>query len=271
MQLTVAHAGAVRLAHAASCPAHAALQREGALRDAQMELSRRTPCMAASTPGTQRGGAELREHLMSSRITVALVLAALPVAFPARAQATSTGGTSYTGSPRGGTAAQAPASPRAPAPTVTGTTPATTSAPAGPIPVTPAATVGPDGLAIAPAGAPVAVTQLIAAGNQITSLPYRFGGGHQDFQDTAYDCSGSVSFALHGAGLLDAILDSMGLARWGEAGPGTWITVYANKSHTYLLVAGLRFDTSGQRQAGTRWQAAPRSAHGFKVRHPAGL
>ena len=110
----------------------------------------------------------------------------------------------------------------------------------------------------------------MAAGNVIATLPYRYGGGHRSFQDTAYDCSGSVSYALHGAGLLDATLDSTGLARWGEAGPGAWITVYANATHTYLVVAGLRFDTSGARGR-SRWQAAPRSARGFRVRHPAGL
>jgi peptidoglycan hydrolase-like protein with peptidoglycan-binding domain len=135
----------------------------------------------------------------------------------------------------------------------------------------PQATVGPDGLAVAPAGAPAQVAALIAAGNQIASLPYKYGGGHQDFADTAYDCSGSVSYALHGAQLLDTTLDSTGLARWGVAGAGRWITVYANKTHTYLVVAGLRFDTSGQKAAGTRWQAAPRSSRGFRVRHPAGL
>ncbi|HWH96663.1 MAG TPA: hypothetical protein VNT03_22570 [Baekduia sp.] len=147
-------------------------------------------------------------------------------------------------------------------PTATTTTPAATTTPA---------TVGPDGLAIAPAGAPVQVTSLIAAGNQIAALPYRYGGGHRDFVDTAYDCSGSVSYALHGAQLLDATLDSTGLSRWGQRGPGKWITVYANKTHTYLMVAGLRFDTSGQKAAGTRWQAAPRDSRGFKVRHPPGL
>jgi hypothetical protein len=129
----------------------------------------------------------------------------------------------------------------------------------------------PSGQAIAPDDAPPEVKAVIDAGNRIATLPYRYGGGHKDFADTAYDCSGSVSFALHGAGLLDATLDSTGLSRWGDAGPGTWITVYANKTHTYLIVAGLRFDTSGQKTAGTRWQAAVRSARGFRVRHPAGL
>jgi cell wall-associated NlpC family hydrolase len=206
---------------------------------------------------------------MTRRTTVAFVLAALLVVLPARAEAqTTTGGTSYKSSPRGSTAAQAQAPQGVPAPTATA--PASTTVP--PVAaVTPAATVGPDGLAIAPAGAPPQVAALIAAGNQIAKLPYKYGGGHGDFVDTAYDCSGSVSFALHAAGVLDATLDSSGLARWGVSGPGTWLSVYANKTHTYLIVAGLRFDTSGQRAAGTRWQAAPRSARGFKVRHVAGL
>jgi hypothetical protein len=192
---------------------------------------------------------------MSRRSSAALVLAAVLVVLPARAQAASpTGGTAYTGktSPPGGTAAQAQASPEAPVPTAT-------------------ATVGADGLAVAPAGAPPQVADLIAAGNRIATLPYKYGGGHGAFDDTAYDCSGSVSYALHGAALLDTTLDSTGLTRWGLAGAGRWISVYANKTHTYLVVAGLRFDTSGQKAAGTRWQAAPRSSRGFKVRHPSGL
>jgi hypothetical protein len=207
------------------------------------------------------------------------MLAALFVVLPARAQAASpTGGTTYTStsSPRGGTAAQAQASQGAPVPTATSTAPASTTTPAATAPVdpavpTPAATVGADGLAVAPAGAPPQIVALIAAGNQIAPLPYKYGGGHQDFVDTAYDCSGSVSYALHGAQLLETTLDSTGLTRWGRVGAGRWITVYANKTHTYLIVAGLRFDTSGQKAAGTRWQAAPRSSRGFKVRHPAGL
>ncbi|WP_445151919.1 peptidoglycan endopeptidase [Baekduia sp. Peel2402] len=134
----------------------------------------------------------------------------------------------------------------------------------------PTATVDPaSGLAVAPAGAPAEVVALIAAGNVIASTPYKYGGGHGDFEDTAYDCSGSVSYALHGAGLLDETLDSTALSKWGLAGAGAWITIYANKTHTYLIVAGLRFDTSGAKKAGSRWQAAPRSSKGFKVRHPA--
>jgi cell wall-associated NlpC family hydrolase len=209
---------------------------------------------------------------MSRRTAVAFVLAALLVVLPARAEAASasasasanpTGGTSYTSSPTGGTAGKAQASQQAPVPTAS--TPANTTVP------TPPATVGTDGLAVAPAGAPPQVVALIAAGNAIATMPYKYGGGHGSFDDKAYDCSGSVSYALHGAGLLDATLDSTGLSRWGLTGAGTWITVYANKTHTYLVVAGLRFDTSGQKAAGTRWQAATRSNKGFKVRHPLGL
>jgi len=149
----------------------------------------------------------------------------------------------------------------------------------GPSPVTtPAlgpgeeATIGSDGLAIAPADAPAVVQDIIAAGNRIAMLPYRFGGGHGRFTDTAYDCSGSVSFALHGGDLLNAPLDSTGLESWGVAGPGQWVTVYANAGHAYMVVAGLRFDTSGaSAHHGDRWQTAMRSGKGYIVRHPAGL
>jgi hypothetical protein len=133
------------------------------------------------------------------------------------------------------------------------------------------ATINADGTATPPAGAPQVIVDLFSAANRIATLPYRYGGGHKSFDDTAYDCSGSVSYALHGAGLLDYTLDSTGLESWGAAGPGTWVTIYANADHTFLTVAGVRFDTSGQRSAGTRWQPAERSTAGFVVRHPAGL
>jgi hypothetical protein len=132
--------------------------------------------------------------------------------------------------------------------------------------------VGPDGLAVAPAGAPPWVVAAIAAGNRIARTPYRWGGGHGPWEDDAYDCSGSVSYALHGAGLLEAPLDSTGLMTWAEPGPGRWISVYANEAHAFAVIAGLRFDTSGRRRAGTRWQpAATRSSAAFTARHPAGL
>jgi hypothetical protein len=133
------------------------------------------------------------------------------------------------------------------------------------------ATINADGTATPPAGAPQVIVDLFTAANNIATLPYRYGGGHKSFTDTAYDCSGSVSYALHGAGLLDYTMDSTMLESYGDAGPGQWITIYANADHTFLTVAGVRFDTSGQTAAGTRWQPAERSTKGFVVRHPRGL
>jgi len=147
--------------------------------------------------------------------------------------------------------------------------PATVAAPA--VNNGPQATVGPDGLAVAPAGAPPQVQQIIAAGNQIASKPYKYGGGHGKWDDTGYDCSGSVSFALHGAGLLDEAMPSGSFVNWGDPGPGQWVTIYANGGHIYMVVAGLRFDTSGRSNHNTRWQAEQRSGAGYTVRHPPGL
>jgi len=133
------------------------------------------------------------------------------------------------------------------------------------------ATVGKDGLAIAPASAPPAVQAVIAAGNRIATMPYLYGGGHGKWEDRGYDCSGSVSYALHGAGLLNASMPSGGFMNWAAPGPGQWITIYAHGGHMYMVVAGLRFDTSGRSGAGTRWQADMRPTRGYSVRHPAGL
>jgi peptidoglycan hydrolase-like protein with peptidoglycan-binding domain len=147
------------------------------------------------------------------------------------------------------------------------------ASPSGSTPTTPGATakVGSDGLAVAPAGAPDVVKRIIAAGNQIATKPYRFGGGHGSWNDTGYDCSGSVSYALHGAGLLASSMPSGGFMSWGDAGAGRWVTIYANAGHMYMVVAGLRFDTSGRSTAGTRWQVDMRSSAGYAVRHPPGL
>jgi hypothetical protein len=147
-----------------------------------------------------------------------------------------------------------------------GTEPYDTTAPA-----TEKATIGPDGLAIAPASAPQQVKDIIAAGNEIHAMPYKYGGGHGKWKDSGYDCSGSMSYAFHGAGMLDEALDSTGFMRWGEAGKGTWVTTYANSGHSYMVVAGLRFDTSGRADAGSRWHTDMRSAKGYTVRHPEGL
>jgi hypothetical protein len=135
----------------------------------------------------------------------------------------------------------------------------------------PEATIGPDDLAVAPAGAPPQVVQIIAAANEIAGKPYRYGGGHGKWDDTGYDCSGSVSYALHGAGLLDEAMPSGSFTSWGEAGEGQWVTIYANGGHMYMTVAGLRFDTSARRSVGGRWTEESRSGSGYTVRHPEGL
>jgi cell wall-associated NlpC family hydrolase len=125
--------------------------------------------------------------------------------------------------------------------------------------------------AIAPAGAPQSVIDAIAAANRITTKPYRYGGGHRRFNDSGYDCSGSVSFALRGAGILSRPLDSRAFMRWGAAGAGNWITVYTNPGHAYVVIAGLRFDTSGRGEKGPRWRREARSARGYRMRHFEGL
>lgn len=135
------------------------------------------------------------------------------------------------------------------------------------------ATISEDGrTAIAPVGAPLEVQSAIWAANKITSKPYIYGGGHANFKIAkGYDCSSTVSFALHGADVLESPLDSSSFMSWGEAGPGDWMTVYTNPGHAYAIIAGLRLDTSGPGEKGPRWRKAKRSNSGFKVRHPAGF
>jgi peptidoglycan hydrolase-like protein with peptidoglycan-binding domain len=136
------------------------------------------------------------------------------------------------------------------------------------------ATIGPDGrTAIAPDSAPQQVKNVIAAANAITTKPYKYGGGHGRWEDTGYDCSGAVSYALHGGGLISTQMDSSGLESWGAKGAGQWITVYANSGHAYALIAGLRFDTSGgaHGESGPRWRTTTRPTSGYVVRHPTGL
>jgi cell wall-associated NlpC family hydrolase len=127
------------------------------------------------------------------------------------------------------------------------------------------------GMAVAPENAPDVVKRVIMAANEIAKFPYKWGGGHGAWRDDGYDCSGSVSFALAGAGLLDSPLTSSGFLDYGASGEGRWITIYTNPGHVFMVVAGLRFDTSGQGRAGTRWQEAPRTIDGFAVRHIPGL
>jgi peptidoglycan hydrolase-like protein with peptidoglycan-binding domain len=139
-------------------------------------------------------------------------------------------------------------------------------------PATEEAYIDDSGLAVAPASAPEAVKAIIAAGNEIATAPYKYGGGHtRRWRDSGYDCSGSMSYALHGAGLLDTPLDSTGFMSWGERGRGQWVTTYANAGHSYMVVAGLRFDTSARKQTGNRWSDTMRSPRGYVIRHPEGL
>jgi cell wall-associated NlpC family hydrolase len=181
----------------------------------------------------------------------------------------------------------APAAAQTPAPPSTSPTPA-------PTPVPPPATGGAaygvvfqptvpglvaqivNGTAYAPDQAPDAVKQAIWAANSIVGLPYRMGGGHKlGFTDHAYDCSGTVSFALHGGGLLAVPRDSSGFLRYGLKGKGTWITIYTNPGHAFTVIAGLRLDTSAAGDpsglSGPRWRPNLRSTRGYKARHPVGL
>jgi hypothetical protein len=177
----------------------------------------------------------------------------LAVAVPAAAQ---TGGTGTPGSTT--------------TTTTTTTTTSTTPAPIGP---PGRARLRKDGIAVAPADAPAEVQAAIAAGNSIRHLPYRWGGGHRSFYDSGYDCSGAVSHVLNAAGMLASPLTSGGLASsWGAPGKGRWITVYANAGHTYMKVAGLRFDTStaGDRMRqgkGPRWRKSKRKPTGYAIKY----
>jgi cell wall-associated NlpC family hydrolase len=147
-----------------------------------------------------------------------------------------------------------------------------------------------NGQAIPPVAAPASVKKAIAAANAITSKPYVWGGGHKPYAGTSqtgtpvldrgYDCSGAVSMALYGGKLLKSPLDSSSFMNWGAAGKGRWITVYTNPGHAYIVIAGLRFDTSaGDRAApqerlsgsGPRWRKYSRKPAGFQARHPKNL
>jgi hypothetical protein len=182
------------------------------------------------------------------RLTVAgiTLVSMLAVAVPAAAQ---TGGSG----PPGGTT--------------------TTTDPAAPVGPPGRAKLRKDGTALAPADAPPAIQAAIAAGNAIHTFPYHWGGGHRSFTDTGYDCSGAVSYVLHAAGLLASPMPSGPLAAsWGAPGKGRWITVYANASHAYMVVAGLRFDTSavGERLnqgSGPRWRHSKRKATGYTAKY----
>jgi cell wall-associated NlpC family hydrolase len=132
-----------------------------------------------------------------------------------------------------------------------------------------------DGLAAAPEGVPVAVQDIIWAGNEVIGLPYIYGGGHGSFISPGYDCSGTVSYALHGASLLTTPEDSSEMELWGSHGAGRWVAIFANAGHAYMTVAGLRLDTSPAEDPanleGPRWRPLRATNAGFVVRHPLGL
>ncbi|MDQ2896585.1 MAG: hypothetical protein M3Y09_13235 [Actinomycetota bacterium] len=133
------------------------------------------------------------------------------------------------------------------------------------------------GIAYAPAFAPKQVQEIIWAGNQIRRKPYIFGGGHGVWRDAGYDCSGSVSYVLHAAGLIKTSMDSSQFENWGDSGLGQWVTVFANPGHAFLEVAGIRMDTSSEGDrtpvpgTGPRWHSLLRSTGAFQSRHPTGF
>jgi len=128
------------------------------------------------------------------------------------------------------------------------------------------------GVAYAPSNAPEPVKRAIWAANSLRRKPYKWGGGHGSFSDSGYDCSGTVSYALHNAGILGTPLQSADFLRFGQRGCGRWITVYSRPGHTFAVIAGLRLDTTGfYGTEGPRWHADGRASWGFQARHPAGL
>jgi hypothetical protein len=201
--------------------------------------------------------------LISLRAFALAILTTLTLVFPAAAAARD-----RSGDPSGG--AVYPSATPAPTPPAEMTAPGTE------------AQLLPDGTAAAPADAPPAVQEAIWAANKIVGRPYIYGGGHRSFKSTGYDCSGTVSYALHGGGLLKSPLDSGSFMRWGEKGPGIWITVFTNPGHAYAMIAGLRLDTSAAGvtrkntknalafQSGPRWRPVLRSSRGYRQRHPLG-
>ena len=134
----------------------------------------------------------------------------------------------------------------------------------------------PDGTAAAPADAPPQVQEAIWAANEIIGKPYKYGGGHARIADTGYDCSGTISYALIGAGLLKTPLPSGPFMRWGDRGKGQWISIYANRGHAYIVIAGLRLDTSSAGEPrssgrGPRWRTTARGGKGYRTTHPVGF
>jgi cell wall-associated NlpC family hydrolase len=210
---------------------------------------------------------------------VASLLACMAVALPASAAPKSI--------TAGAAAAPSATDPSTPAPSTTVPAPGTTTTPGttgggatfgvdpNQTPDMPDATVI-AGKAYPPVDAPIEVKEAIWAANEIVGKPYKYGGGHAKVKDTGYDCSGTVSYALLGGGLLDGTpLDSSSFMKWGDPGQGDWVTVYTNPGHAYVVIAGLRLDTSAagdpSGNSGPQWRPVLRSTKGFKARHPEGF
>lgn len=203
---------------------------------------------------------------MRASALVLTMAVSLCVAAPAAHAQTSIGGTDSTSTPAAPT----------PAPVTGGAAYGEPNAATTQVTDLPQATLLPNGYAAAPAGSPQEVKDAIAAANQIIGKPYVYGGGHNlRFAGKGYDCSGTVSFALHGGDLLKAPLDSGSFMKWGVKGPGSWITIYTNPGHAFAVIAGLRLDTSAAGDPtggkGPRWRPVLRSTKGFVARHPDGF
>jgi cell wall-associated NlpC family hydrolase len=209
--------------------------------------------------------------LRAPALVLTMIAASLAAAPAALAQAQVGGTDSSTSTP-----APAPATTTAPAPTTGGAAYGEPNAATTQLTPEQTATILPNGMAAAPVAAPQEVKDAIAAANEIVGKPYVYGGGHNArFLSRGYDCSGTVSYALHGASLLRSPLDSSSFMKWGARGAGTWFTIYTNPSHAFMVVAGLRLDTSAAGDPsgakGPRWRPVLRSTRGFTARHPDGF
>ena len=231
--------------------------------------------LAASTGGVSAGGAASPRHAKrKAPATLTVPLGAAPVT--ARSSSLAYAGPVYQRTATGEVVPYQPPVPTAQVTVVTGGSPVAAAAAPTPqllVPGTRARFV--NGVAAAPMSAPAAIQQIIWAGDQIIGLPYIFGGGHASFVAPGYDCSGTVSFALHGASILATPEDSSEFMAWGSRGIGRWVTLFSNPGHAYMTVAGLRLDTSAaddpSNQQGPRWRPLRPANEGFTVRHPLGL
>jgi cell wall-associated NlpC family hydrolase len=209
--------------------------------------------------------------LRAPALVLTMIVASLAAAPAALAQAQVGGTDSSTSTP-----APAPATTTAPAPTTGGAAYGDSNAATTQLTPEQTATILPNGMAAAPVAAPQEVKDAIAAANEIVGKPYVYGGGHNArFLSRGYDCSGTVSYALHGASLLRSPLDSSSFMKWGARGAGTWFTIYTNPSHAFMVIAGLRLDTSAAGDPsgakGPRWRPVLHSTRGFTARHPDGF